>query len=813
MMNSIIDTITGSNTVFFSILGVLLLIIIVMILLIRKENKKKVEDKEDERIMQEVNDALKVVEEKEITDTVAIPTVEQEQKEEKEAEPQVPSENVEATDENAPLSLSEVVSLNDADIVEQPPLPKGDLQDIQPNEISFPDIINEHVESPDLASLNPAPTVESSNTPEDKMLEAQIDAFATRTVEINNETEDPEINEEAIEPVQEKVVPTIEEAFEKMHQTPPHTEDNVIKPAIEIEEVEEPEPEQEEKTGETLKETLERVRKDKQQIVEITPEENELTIAPEEPQVDEVTITPEETEEPVEEQHGQTLRETLEQMRAEREKENAPEEDPIIPEIIASQEEPTEEVVPEENNVEEVVPEEPEEVVLAPTIDLPEEEEEQPVEEEKVPPIQVEFTEEPKPQGKATFFSSVKPVGVYEEVPEYKSEVQYTTTIPIINRELPTEEEKEEEKVEEVQQPVVEEPNVETPIVEENVDDIYLPEDEPVEETTEEPTKVEEPVIEENKVDDDIYLPEDEPEEEKEETTESTGPSLRETMELMRMRKVEPSYEDYTSEENEGTVDDDVYLPEDDEPTEEESTDRVKVVEEEKYEPAFEIPEAEPAEEEEVEEEEKVEEPIIPAIEVEEDEDESDESSEGSSNPFRYLEDTQEIKIPIKEEPIAPMPVIPEEQHEEIEEPNTDEEDYYDYQEDNEEPVEGITLSELSGEKISDNNLEELKDKLTKLEQEQPKVAHMTPYEVEQEEKAIISYDELKKQNDNVSIEYQEQEEINPEVDIKQVDLEKTGKIELDPIKKALNSKVDNSQYGHEEEFLDTLKQLNDLLK
>ena len=132
------------------------------------------------------------------------------------------------------------------------------------------------------------------------------------------------------------------------------------------------------------------------------------------------------------------------------------------------------------------------------------------------------------------------------------------------------------------------------------------------------------------------------------------------------------------------------------------------------------------------------------------------------------------------------------------------------YSDDTEEEVEGIPLSELSGEPVRDDNLEELKVKLQIHEQEQPKIAHMTPYEVEQEEKAIISYDELVKQNDNVSIEYQDQDEINPEVDIKQVDLEKTGKIELDPIKKALNSKVENTPYEHEEEFLDALKGLLD---
>ena len=145
----------------------------------------------------------------------------------------------------------------------------------------------------------------------------------------------------------------------------------------------------------------------------------------------------------------------------------------------------------------------------------------------------------------------------------------------------------------------------------------------------------------------------------------------------------------------------------------------------------------------------------------------------------------------------------------EDEEPEEDE-GYYEYEDDNEEEVEGVPLSELSNEVVTDDKLNELKEQLSNIE---PKKVEMTPYEVEQEEKAIISYEELVHQKDNVSIEYQDEDNPNPEVDIKQVDLEKTGRIELDPIKKAMNSKVENNQYEHEEDFLDTLKQLNDLLK
>lgn len=86
-----------------------------------------------------------------------------------------------------------------------------------------------------------------------------------------------------------------------------------------------------------------------------------------------------------------------------------------------------------------------------------------------------------------------------------------------------------------------------------------------------------------------------------------------------------------------------------------------------------------------------------------------------------------------------------------------------------------------------------------------------TPYEEEQEERAIISYDELVEASKNVSINYSEEKNID-DVLIKKVDLDNTGKIELDPIKKELNSKVEIVSYEHEEAFLKALKQLQSLL-
>lgn len=87
----------------------------------------------------------------------------------------------------------------------------------------------------------------------------------------------------------------------------------------------------------------------------------------------------------------------------------------------------------------------------------------------------------------------------------------------------------------------------------------------------------------------------------------------------------------------------------------------------------------------------------------------------------------------------------------------------------------------------------------------------MTPYEEEQEEKAIISYDELLEKSSNVSIGYSSCSN-EDDIVVKQVDLNNTGKIELDPIQRELNSKVRIINYEHEEEFLAALKQLKNML-
>lgn len=126
-----------------------------------------------------------------------------------------------------------------------------------------------------------------------------------------------------------------------------------------------------------------------------------------------------------------------------------------------------------------------------------------------------------------------------------------------------------------------------------------------------------------------------------------------------------------------------------------------------------------------------------------------------------------------------------------------------------------LSLEELPIKKIEDKepDLESITKELETIPKEY--TFNMTPYEEEQEQKAIISYDELVKQSENGSIVYNEDYEKKDDIDdivVKQVDLDKTGKIELDPIKKAQNTHVSISSYKHEEEFLESLKKLQEII-
>ena len=125
--------------------------------------------------------------------------------------------------------------------------------------------------------------------------------------------------------------------------------------------------------------------------------------------------------------------------------------------------------------------------------------------------------------------------------------------------------------------------------------------------------------------------------------------------------------------------------------------------------------------------------------------------------------------------------------------------------------TEEVSISDTSVNLETSDELQSISKELETLPRDRK--IELTKYEEEQEEKAIISYDELISKTGNVSIVYSDTV-VNEDNDVlvKQFDLENTGKIELDPIKKELNSKVEVISYEHEEAFLKALKQLQSML-
>ena len=111
----------------------------------------------------------------------------------------------------------------------------------------------------------------------------------------------------------------------------------------------------------------------------------------------------------------------------------------------------------------------------------------------------------------------------------------------------------------------------------------------------------------------------------------------------------------------------------------------------------------------------------------------------------------------------------------------------------NEEEPELIDLASLEKKLKEENNGE---------------IANITDYEKDQEEKAIISYDELLKQKNKFAINY-EKEEILDDLVVKKVDLKdfaNKNNIEV------MNEDIRVISYQKEEAFLNALKELNSLL-
>ncbi len=110
---------------------------------------------------------------------------------------------------------------------------------------------------------------------------------------------------------------------------------------------------------------------------------------------------------------------------------------------------------------------------------------------------------------------------------------------------------------------------------------------------------------------------------------------------------------------------------------------------------------------------------------------------------------------------------------------------------------------DMSTEKVSDE-VEDLKNIITDIEKNKPSELTFTDYEKEQEERAIISYEELLAKNKSGNISYED--ETNDEVSIKKINLDTLVE---EPKKE---KPISFYSYEREEEFLKKLKALNELL-
>ena len=101
----------------------------------------------------------------------------------------------------------------------------------------------------------------------------------------------------------------------------------------------------------------------------------------------------------------------------------------------------------------------------------------------------------------------------------------------------------------------------------------------------------------------------------------------------------------------------------------------------------------------------------------------------------------------------------------------------------------------------------DIKSTVEELSQTKSQNINLTDYEKEQEEKAIISYEELVNTIKKNEINYEEENTPNKDVKIRKIDLDNLDKeYNREPVKVRLMT------YEHEEEFLRSLKQLQKLL-
>ncbi len=103
----------------------------------------------------------------------------------------------------------------------------------------------------------------------------------------------------------------------------------------------------------------------------------------------------------------------------------------------------------------------------------------------------------------------------------------------------------------------------------------------------------------------------------------------------------------------------------------------------------------------------------------------------------------------------------------------------------------------------------DLKEITKALENAESPAINLNSYEEEQEEKAIISYEELLKRKNDFAINYSEEESIDEDLSIKKVDL---GNLVNKDVSQKSDIKVMVISYEKEEAFLEALKTLQQKL-
>ena len=109
----------------------------------------------------------------------------------------------------------------------------------------------------------------------------------------------------------------------------------------------------------------------------------------------------------------------------------------------------------------------------------------------------------------------------------------------------------------------------------------------------------------------------------------------------------------------------------------------------------------------------------------------------------------------------------------------------------------------------NNDEITSLKEITEALENAEPSAINLNKYEEDQEEKAIISYDELLKRKNDFAINYSEEESLDDDLTVKKVDLDNLINKEV-RVKPEI--KVSVISYEKEEAFLEALKKLQQTL-